>query len=485
MDVVKKMGTVSGSLPVFVGIFAISYVALKAFGKSKKRLPPSIRALPILGSMPFLPDLAGLPRFFMETSKRLGPVFSFQIGSVNAVVLNTRTAIHDAFIKHSLSFAGRNAGYSIEHMVNPGLCGILAKQYGPSFRKYHQLTLNVLKEFGFGTTLIEERIMTEAEELVSLIKKQNGKPIYPARLFSMCTLNVVATIVFGQRLSQTDEKLNEYAKSIHEYTVSKRRYIDYFPALRFLSRFKKLIDQSIQISTDQLNFIRKRLDKCVTSSEDSFCKLFVERQGASCDYVETCYVMKDLLAAGSETTASSLQWATVLLANNREIQKRLQEEIDSVLIGSRPVSLDDLVNLPYVEAAISELTRIKTVVPLALQHCTIKDTETCGFFVPDKSVVLANLYGAHMNPKDWPEPEVYRPERFINEEGKVFGKDRIIPFSLGKRSCTGESLPVKNSSSCSPHWFNALIFCHQRDRTGLSAGKTLWSQCAPPNLKFA
>ena len=39
-----------------------------------------------------------------------------------------------------------------------------------------------------------------------------------------------------------------------------------------------------------------------------------------------------------------------------------------------------------------------------------------------------------MNPKDWPEPEVYRPERFIDEEGKVFGKDRIIPFSIGKQS---------------------------------------------------
>jgi len=80
------------------------------------------------------------------------------------------------------------------------------------------------------------------------------------------------------------------------------------------------------------------------------------------------------------------------------------------------------------------------VFPLSLPHRALTDTEVAGYFVKAKSTVIVNLRSAHMDPKEWPEPEVFRPERFIDQSGALFGRERVIPFSLGKRSCLGELL---------------------------------------------
>ena len=81
------------------------------------------------------------------------------------------------------------------------------KQFGEEFRKTQQLTLSILKEFGFGLGLMEQRIMAEAEELVALIRNQDGKPWNPAHLFfHVHSEREVASIIFGQRVSQTDEE---------------------------------------------------------------------------------------------------------------------------------------------------------------------------------------------------------------------------------------------------------------------------------------
>jgi cytochrome P450 len=437
----RAMISYSNSLIFFTGIFVITYVVMKMFtAQPKKRLPPSMRSVPIVGSMPFLTTLAKLPNFFQDTSKDIGPVFSLKLGSVYTVVLSSKETIEEAFVKHSLPFAGRHLGYTHMNFLNVGRNGITAKHYGEKFRKYHKLTLSILREFGFGSALMEQRIMTEADELVQLIKNHNGQPFYPAQLLSMAALNVISGILFGERLSQTDKKLNELAETLHTGLTSDVRKIDYCPILRFLPRFKKLLREAFEIQDNYMQFIQVGIETSLKSGEESFSKRFVQREGQEYEKDELRFILRDLLLAGSETTASSLQWALVLLANNQDIQNRVHKEIDSVIPRSRSVSLDDAAALKYVEAAILELQRIKTVVPFALPHTTLEDTEVGGYFIPKNTSIIPNFYSVHMCPEDWPEPELYRPERFIDDSGTVFGKDRIRPFSIGKRSCLGEFL---------------------------------------------
>ena len=162
--------------------------------------------------------------------------------------------------------------------------------------------------------------MMEAEELVSLIKKHNGTPIHPNQLFSICTLNVIASIIFGERQSQTHENLNEYARITHLRLTSKVHFINYIPLLRFIPHFKKFQEEAYKMRMDQMKFIEEGIERSLASGDDSLTKQFAERQGSAFDRTELCYLLSDLLIAGSETTATSLRWAMSLMANNQTIQ---------------------------------------------------------------------------------------------------------------------------------------------------------------------
>ena len=75
----------------------------------------------------------------------------------------------------------------------------------------------------------------------------------------------------------------------------------------------------------------------------------------------------------SHAPQKKLLWCTLLIANNPIIQERLQQELDSVVPRDRLPSVND--KLPYHEATILEVMRLKTTIPLSLSHTTIRDTE--------------------------------------------------------------------------------------------------------------
>lgn len=63
--------------------------------------------------------------------------------------------------------------------------------------------------------------------------------------------------------------------------------------------------------------------------------------------------------------------------------------------------------------------------------------------------VLPNIHAVHMNAEEWGDPEVFRPERFLTESGdRVIGKDRILPFSIGKKSLQTDAEWVSDRSPC-------------------------------------
>lgn len=84
-------------------------------------------------------------------------------------------------------------------------------------------------------------------------------------------------------------------------------------------------------------------------------------------------------------------------------------------------------------AVLHEIQRYFNIVPLTGPRRTVRDTELDNYTIPKNTVVLISLYSVHMDPEIWSDPEVFRPERFIGQDGKLNEKliDRLMPFGLG------------------------------------------------------
>lgn len=153
-------------------------------------------------------------------------------------------------------------------------------------------------------------------------------------------------------------------------------------------------------------------------------------------------IMADVFNAGIETTTTTMNWFVVFNVLWPEVQRKIHDELDSVIGRSRKPCLDDRTSLPYFEAAINETARLASVAPLGVPHWTTCDTSVAGFKIPRHIHVFYNLYAIHHDERYWIDPEEFKPERWLDENGKYIpgAHAPFLPFSAGKRVCFGEAL---------------------------------------------
>ncbi len=93
-----------------------------------------------------------------------------------------------------------------------------------------------------------------------------------------------------------------------------------------------------------------------------------------------------------------------------------------------------IISMVYAEATIMEILRRTSVVNMGVPHRMMQDAVINGYFLPKNATIISNIFSVHNNPKTWDDPENFRPERFLSEDGtKIVRPEAFIPFSSGKR----------------------------------------------------
>ena len=115
-----------------------------------------------------------------------------------------------------------------------------------------------------------------------------------------------------------------------------------------------------------------------------------------------------------------------------ELQRTIQAEIDRAIQPGQSVHYSDREKLPWTEAALLEVARIATIAPLGVPHAVSEEVALGGFVIPRGSTVFTNLYHVHHNPENFPDPETFKPERFLDEtRTRIIGTENLMPFSVG------------------------------------------------------
>ncbi|RPD69164.1 cytochrome P450 [Lentinus tigrinus ALCF2SS1-7] len=144
--------------------------------------------------------------------------------------------------------------------------------------------------------------------------------------------------------------------------------------------------------------------------------------------------------AGADTTLSTLQTFFAAMASNPLIQKCAQNALDTIVGPDRLPTMEDKPDLPYITAIVKECLRWRSVVPLSVPHMAIQEDEYKGYRIPVGSLVISNTWAYSRDTKYYPEPETFKPERFLLDSGEL-NPDVLDPaemaFGYGRRICPG------------------------------------------------
>ncbi|XP_019267229.1 PREDICTED: cytochrome P450 CYP736A12-like [Nicotiana attenuata] len=142
-----------------------------------------------------------------------------------------------------------------------------------------------------------------------------------------------------------------------------------------------------------------------------------------------------------DTSSTTVEWIFSELLRNPDVMKKLQNELEQVIGKNRMVEESDLENLEYLDMVIKEGFRLHPVVPLLIPHESIEDCTVDGFHIRKGSRILVNVWAIGRDPDIWPEPENFKPERFLGCNIDVKGHSfQLLPFGFGRRSCPGLQL---------------------------------------------
>ncbi|KAH0284788.1 cytochrome P450 [Aureobasidium namibiae CBS 147.97] len=197
------------------------------------------------------------------------------------------------------------------------------------------------------------------------------------------------------------------------------------------------------------NLIRVKKQMKAGTARWSFTKQFLETEktnNLSGDY-EASSVLGMLALVGIFTVAGPLNYFLVAMVHHPEWQKKLQNEIDEQLEGRMP-SIEDFPKLPILRACIKESMRWRPNVPTGVAHEAEQDDYYRGYFIPKGVRILPLDYAFLLNPVKYPDPESYRPERWLEAGWPTFQEPLtqhpnikgMTSFGFGQRQCLGMSL---------------------------------------------
>nr|ULR85493.1 cytochrome P450 [Spodoptera frugiperda] len=307
---------------------------------------------------------------------------------------------------------------------------------------------NILKNF---TNVMEER----SRGLVDKLKEYDGKEVNLMPVISDCTLYTICETAMGTQLdSDSSTKTQEYKTAIlqiggllmgrltrvwlhNEYIFRK------FPIGK---QFEKCLEK-VHSFADNVIMERKKNWKPGQSdvAEDEVggkkrlamldVLLEAERKG-EIDLEGIREEVNTFMFEGHDTTAMALVFGLMLLADHPEVQERIYEECQTILGDSDTTpTMSDLAEMKYLEAVIKETLRLYPSVPFIAREVT-EDFMLGDLLVKKGTEVSIHIYDLHRLPELYPDPEAFKPERFLSQQPTH--PYAFVPFSAGPRNCIGQ-----------------------------------------------
>jgi cytochrome P450 len=308
-------------------------------------------------------------------------------------------------------------------------------------RRMVQPAFSATRMAGYGAIMVEEaRRTADAWKVFALDKRRPAIDV--DREMMALTLRIVSRTLFGHGV--TDDDIATVARAMHAFQRSLSTP-DFLPAWMPLPQRRRLAQGLADLDRIVYRVIRERRSRAEAGAEKrDLLQLLVdavdvEGKGDRLTENEVRDQLVTLFLAGHETTSQALTWALYALSNEPNAEARLHAEVD--LLKGKPPEVGDLEHLPWTEQVILETMRLYPPV-YAIARQAKEECEVGGFTVPRGSEVMVWVYMTHHDPRFFPNPGAFQPERFDKERVAAIPKFAYFPFGAGPRACIGKTFAL-------------------------------------------
>ena len=452
---------------VVIGVNTVVVYYVSKFYWNRRKFPAGPFPLPFIGNIYML---KGSKKHFHQDledyGKKYSGFYTFYLGPLGPHVIVTDPKIGlEVLRKHQ--FAGRPyiPGLDVAFVTKDSI-DIALGDFGKEWEALRKVAHSAVRKYAVSDKLANV-VSLVVDEVVGKIKNQmkNGEQeIDIKRLLYLGIFSILSSSAFGKNYSFEDEELlkwidvmeekhrNQYIKLLimtapflkyvfrktHKRAAEGMKYHHEYTISKFEEHVRTFDGENIRDFTDAMLAAKKEAE--IENQEDGSKEDLVK-------YLKDANLQNavlDLFVAGSDTSIGILSWIFLLLANFPQSQKLVREEIMENIGEDEVPSIDHRQNCPYTCAFISEVFRFRTIAPVTLMHKATVDIDLNGFPIKKDTNFIVLLTSA-LNDKDtWGDPDVFRPERFLDKNGKFNPRPNafFIPFSAGRRACPGEKLAL-------------------------------------------
>ncbi|KAF6208389.1 hypothetical protein GE061_016843 [Apolygus lucorum] len=413
--------------------------------RSTKDRAPGPEPWPVLGSLHLLGGYEVPYQAFDHLTKVYGPVFSIKLGQVQCLVVSSLEHIREVIITKGDHFDGRpnftryNQLFDGNKQNSLAFCDWSDKQkMKREMLRDHTFPRAFTERFYLLDTLVNDELNSLNQQL-----SQGVTNIKPA-LLQACA-NVFLSYFCSSKFMPNDPGFLKMVRNFDEifYEVNQGYAADFMPWLMPLhaNNMRKMRKWGKEIRQFMIErIIQKRMDEWSENREPvDYVDHLVQHLNESnpqFNFDAAMFALEDIVG-GHAAIANLLIKILGFVAQNPDVQKKIQEEADSVA-PNRDIALEDRNHMPYTYATILE--SIRHVSSPIVPHVASQDSVVAGYAVEKDTLIFLNNYTLNMSPDLWKDPAKFSPERFITPEGKLSKPEFFLPFGGGRRSCMGYKL---------------------------------------------
>ncbi|KAF5355238.1 hypothetical protein D9758_005998 [Tetrapyrgos nigripes] len=397
-------------------------------------------------------------RHFHEWSKEFGPLMTLRKGpSVSdiTVIISEYAATVDLLVKQGASTIDRPHWIAANQILSRN-ARIVTMSSGPNLRKFRKilnnfLSLRAVKSFA-------PLQMKAAKSMLFNIMDEPERHQWHAGTYAA---TLILTLTFGKR-TPTDyrdpaveatrrSRDRLFAAMIPgKYMVEKYHWLKHVPF--YASDLKEVRKQELFELNEPVDTVRAEV--AAGTALPSLTKYMLDNtKEFEITSEDISSVAGAMFGAGSSTTAIGISTAVMAAALFPDKLSKVQEELDSIVGTEHPPTFDHDGMLPQLQAFILEVARWRPVLPGGFPHRVTKDVRWQNYVIPAGAIIQGSHWSICRDPAVFPDGDAFKPERWLDANGKVRKDMESYPYGFGRRICPGQHLANR-----SLFLTNALLF---------------------------